>query len=57
MQVVVQPYSAGPFSFGYSVRTHSGKLAKPETVGLTCIQARSEGEVKQIRDYKSPRRL
>jgi steroid delta-isomerase-like uncharacterized protein len=51
MQVIVQPYSAGPFSFGYSVRTQSGKLAKPGAVGLTWIQARSEGEVQQIRDY------
>ena len=29
LQVIVQPYSAGPFSFGYSVRAQSGELTKP----------------------------
>ncbi len=51
MQVVVQPYSAGPFSFGYSVRTQSGNLAKPGALSLTWIQASSEDEVEQIRNY------
>ncbi len=53
MQVIVQPYSAGPFYFGYSVRSQSGKLAKPGAVSLTWIQARSEDEVQQLEDYGS----
>lgn len=51
LQVIVQPHSAGPFSFGHSVRTQSGKLTKPKAVGLTWIQARSEEEVGHIREY------
>lgn len=51
LQVIVQPYSAGPFSFGYGVRTQSGNLTKPKAVGLTWIQARSEEEVGQVREY------
>ena len=51
LQVIVQPYSVGPFSFGYAVRTQSGEVTKPGAVGLTWIQARSEEEVGQVRDY------
>jgi steroid delta-isomerase-like uncharacterized protein len=51
LQVIVQPYSAGPFSFGYSVRAQSGELTKPGAVGLTWIQARSGEEVGQIQKY------
>lgn len=51
LQVIVQPYSAGPFSFGYSVRTQSGKHTKPGAVGLTWIQARSEEDVGQVQQY------
>lgn len=46
-----QPHSVGSFSFGYSVRTQSGKLTKPQAVGLTWIQARSEEEVGQVQEY------
>ena len=51
LQVIVQPHAVGPFSFGYGVRTQSGKLTKPGAVGLTWIQARSEEEVGQVREY------
>ncbi len=51
LQVIVQPHSVGPFSFGYSVRAQSGKLTKPGAVSLTWIQARSEEEVGQVRQY------
>jgi steroid delta-isomerase-like uncharacterized protein len=54
LQVIVQPYSAGPFSFGYSVRVQSGKLTKPGAFSLTWIQARSEEEAQQVRDYSRP---
>jgi hypothetical protein len=54
LQAIVQPYSVGPFSFGYSVRTQSGNPTKPGTVSLTWIQARSEEEVQQVRDYSRP---
>jgi steroid delta-isomerase-like uncharacterized protein len=51
LQVIVQPHSVGPFSFGYGVRTQSGRLSKPKAVGLTWIQARSDEEVGQVREY------
>jgi steroid delta-isomerase-like uncharacterized protein len=54
LQVIVQPYSAGPFSFGYSVRVQSGKLTKPGAFSLTWIQARSEEEAQQVRNYSRP---
>ena len=51
LQVLVQPHSAGPFSFGYSVRAESGNRTKPGAVSLTWIQVRSEEEAQQVRDY------
>jgi steroid delta-isomerase-like uncharacterized protein len=54
LQVIVQPYSAGPFSFGYSIRTQSGKPTKPGAFSLTWIQVRSEEEAQQVRSYSRP---
>jgi len=51
LQVIVQPYSIGPFSFGYGVRAGTGKLTKPGAFGLTALQVRSDEEVQQVRDY------
>lgn len=51
LQVIAQPHSVGPFSFGCSVRCQSGKLTKPKAVSLAWIQARTEEEVGQVREY------
>lgn len=37
MQVLVQPHSAGPFSFGYSVMAQTGKRTKPGAFSITTI--------------------
>jgi steroid delta-isomerase-like uncharacterized protein len=51
LQVIVQPRSVGPFSFGSSVRAQSGKRTKPGAVSLTWIQVRSEEEAQEVRNY------
>ena len=37
LQVLVQPHSVGPFSFGYSVAAQSGKTTKPGAFSITTI--------------------
>jgi steroid delta-isomerase-like uncharacterized protein len=37
LQVIVQPYEAGPFTFGMSVAAHSGKRDKPGAFSITTI--------------------
>jgi len=37
LQVLMQPYKAGPFSFGNSVSVQSGKKTKPGAFGITTI--------------------
>lgn len=37
LQVLVQPHSAGPFSFGYSVTAQSGKKTRPGAFSITTI--------------------
>jgi hypothetical protein len=51
LQVIVQPRSVGPFSFGFSVRAQSGNHTKPGAFSLTWIQVRSEEEAQQVRNY------
>jgi steroid delta-isomerase-like uncharacterized protein len=51
LQVTVQPYSIGPFSFGTSVSVQTGKKTKPGAFSITSIQARSDAEVQEIRDF------
>ena len=50
LQVIVQPYAIGPFSFGYAVRATTGKKTKPGAMSLTWIEVRSEEEVPELRD-------
>jgi hypothetical protein len=50
LQVTVQPYSVGPFSFGTSTAVQTGKKIKPGAFSITSIQARSDEEVQEIRD-------
>jgi steroid delta-isomerase-like uncharacterized protein len=37
LQVLVQPYKLGPFSFGFSVAVQSGRDTKPGAFGITTI--------------------
>jgi steroid delta-isomerase-like uncharacterized protein len=37
LQVLVQPYKLGPFSFGFSVAFQSGRKIKPGAFGITTI--------------------
>jgi len=37
LQVLVQPFKVGPFSFGNSTAVHSGKKTKPGAFGITTI--------------------
>ncbi len=56
LQVIVQPRSVGPFSFGSSVRAQSGKRTKPGAFSLTWIQVRSEEEAQEVRNFSRPQR-
>ena len=49
-QVIVQPYSIGPFTFGNSIRYTTGKQTKPGAFSLTWIDVRSDEEVNEIRE-------
>lgn len=48
LQVVVQPYAIGPFTFGTSVRTSGGSTAAPGLLGLTALTIRSEAEAERV---------
>jgi steroid delta-isomerase-like uncharacterized protein len=50
-QVVVQPYSVGPIRFGVSTRVQSNDAATPGALSLTMVDAQSDDEVQQIRNY------
>lgn len=50
LQVVVQPHSTGPFSFGTSTVVQTGKRSKPGAFSITAIEARTEEEVGKIRE-------
>jgi steroid delta-isomerase-like uncharacterized protein len=51
VQVVVQPYQVGPITFGVSTRVRSGNTATPGAFSLTMIDAGSDEEVQEIRNY------
>jgi steroid delta-isomerase-like uncharacterized protein len=51
LQILVQPYTLGPYQFGYAVSVQSGKKNKPGTFSITVLHARSETEMEQVRDY------
>ena len=48
LQVLVQPFKAGPFSFGYSITVQSGKKTKPGAFGITTIW-NSDAQTEEIR--------
>ncbi len=49
LNVVVQPVSVGPFSFGTSVRATRGNAAEPGALTVTVLEARSDAEVEEVR--------
>ena len=49
LQVLVQPYKLGPFSFGFSVAVQSGRKTQPGAFGITTIW-NSDSQTEEIRD-------
>jgi steroid delta-isomerase-like uncharacterized protein len=54
LQVVVQPYSAGPFRFGYSIGMQSGNTTRPGAFSLTHLNTRSAQDVYAVGSYSLP---
>jgi len=50
LQVVVQPHSVGPFSFGISTRVVSGSTATPQGFSATSLEPRTPAEREEIRN-------
>lgn len=50
-EVLVQPTTAGPFSFGNSVSVGTGKDTTPGAFSLTRISVRSEEEIEEVSQY------
>ena len=48
LQVIVQPESLGPCSFGTSVSVQSGKRTKPGAFSITSLTARSKEEIQEV---------
>jgi steroid delta-isomerase-like uncharacterized protein len=49
LQVIVQPTSVGPVSFGNSVRLSTGKRTKPGAFSVTWLEAPTEAERDEVR--------
>lgn len=49
LQVLIQPYKLGPFSFGFSVSVESGNKTKPGAFGITTIW-NTDPETAEIRE-------
>ena len=48
LQVLVQPKTIGPFSFGTSTSAQTGENIKPGAFSITMLEARSDEETQQI---------
>lgn len=51
LNIVVQPFTAGPFTFGTSNRVAGTSTAKPGAFSITSLRVRSAEEVEQVRAY------
>ena len=51
LQVIVQPYSVGPVTFGNSVYLQPGNRTKPGAFSITALQVRSEDEAEKVSSY------
>ena len=49
LQVVIQPHSIGPFTFGVSTRVVSGRNSTPEAFAVTSLEPRTPDEAQEIR--------
>lgn len=54
LQVLVMPYEAGPFQFGYSLRTSTGSQATPGTLTVTWIDVGSPEDAEEVRSISRP---
>jgi steroid delta-isomerase-like uncharacterized protein len=50
LNVIVQPESVGPFSFGNAVRATSGNAAAPGALTVTVLEVRSDAEAEEVRE-------
>lgn len=50
LQAIVQPHTAGPFSFGVSVRAHDGNTTKPGAVSVTWLDAADADQGNYVRE-------
>ena len=50
LDVIVQPPSLGPFSFGVSTSVRTGKTREPGAFSITDLDARDEAAVKTVRE-------
>lgn len=50
LQVLIQPYTLGPFSFGISVAVQSGRKTKPGAFGITTIW-NADAQTEEIRTF------
>jgi heme-degrading monooxygenase HmoA len=50
LQVLVQPFQLGPFSFGSSTAVQSGKKTKPGAFGITTIW-NTDGQTEEVRAF------
>jgi len=50
LQVIVQPTSIGPFSFGVATRAASGSRAKPGAFSITVLQAQNAQDENSVRE-------
>ena len=53
LQVIAQPYSVGPISFGTGITMQVGKHTKPGAFSLTSIRIRAD-EMQQLQEYTMP---
>lgn len=51
VNVIVQPKSVGPVTFGYSTYTNVGNKAKPRVIGVTQIRLSSPEQHEELRNY------
>lgn len=51
LQVIVQPYSVGPVTFGNSVYMQPGNRTKPGAFSITALQIRSDDEAEEVSGY------
>ena len=49
LQVIVQPKSIGPFTFGTSTRVASGRTSTPGAFNVTSLEARTPAEREEVR--------